>query len=105
MDSILSNNTWVLVDLPPDSNTIGYKWVFRRKYRTDGTIQTFKARLVAKSFRQREVHQMNVKTAFLNGNLDEEVYMDQSKGFVLSGNERKVCKLVKSLYGLKQAPK
>jgi hypothetical protein len=54
MDSILSNNTWVLVDLPPSSNTIGCKWVFRRKYRTDGTIQTFKARLVAKGFRQRE---------------------------------------------------
>ena len=43
----LSNNTWVLVDLPPGSNTIGCNWVFRRKYRTDGTIQTFKTRLVA----------------------------------------------------------
>jgi hypothetical protein len=135
MDSILFNNTWVLVDLPSDSNTIGCKWVFRRKYRTDGTIQTFKARLVAKGFRQREeidyfdtyapvaritsirvlitlasiykpvVHQMDVKTAFLNGDLDEEVYMDQPEGFVLPGNEKKVCKLVKSLYGLKQAPK
>uniref|UniRef100_A0A2N9HAW2 Uncharacterized protein n=1 Tax=Fagus sylvatica TaxID=28930 RepID=A0A2N9HAW2_FAGSY len=135
MDSILSNNTWVLVDLPPGSNTIGCKWVFRRKYRTDGTIQTFKARLVAKGFRQREgidyfdtyapvaritsirvlialasiyklvVHQMDVKTAFLNGDLDEEVYMDQPEGFVLLGNEKKVCKLVKSLYGLKQALK
>ena len=51
------------------------------------------------------VHQMDVKTAFLNWNLDEEVYMDQLEGFVLPGNERKVCKLVKSLYGLKQAPK
>jgi hypothetical protein len=51
------------------------------------------------------VHQMDVKTAFLNGNLDEEVYIDQPEGFVLSGNEKKVCKLVKSLYGLKQAPK
>ena len=48
---------------------------------------------------------MDVKTTFLNGNLDEEVYMDQPEGFVLPGNERKVCKLVKSLYGLKQAPK
>uniref|UniRef100_A0A2N9I1Q4 Uncharacterized protein n=1 Tax=Fagus sylvatica TaxID=28930 RepID=A0A2N9I1Q4_FAGSY len=135
MDSILSNNTWVLVDLPPGSNTIGCKWVFRRKYRTDGTIQTFKVRLMAKGFRQREgidyfdtyapvaritsirvlialasiyklvVHQMDVKTAFLNGDLDEEVYMDQPEGFVLPRSEKKICKLVKSLYGLKQAPK
>ena len=51
MDSILSNNTWVLVDLPSGSNTIGCKWMFRRKYRTDGTIKTFKARLVAKGFK------------------------------------------------------
>jgi hypothetical protein len=135
MESILSNNTWVLVDLPPSSNTIGCKWVFRRKYRTDGTIQTFKVRLVAKGFRQREgidyfdtyasvaritsihvlialasiyklvVHQMDVKIAFLNVDLDEEVYMDQPEGFVLPGNEKKVYKLVKSLYSLKQAPK
>ncbi len=51
------------------------------------------------------VHQMDVKTAFQNGDLDDEVYMDQPEGFVLPENERKVCKLVKSLYSLKQAPK
>ena len=50
IDSILSNNTWVLVDFPLGSNIIGCKWVFRRKYRTDGSVQTFKARLVAKSY-------------------------------------------------------
>jgi len=135
MDSILSNNTWVLVDLPPGSKLIGCKWVFRRKYNTDGSIQTFKARLVAKGFTQKEgvdyfdtyslvaritsirvlfalasiyklyVHQMDVKTAFLNGDLKEEVYMEQPEGFILPGNEEKVCKLIKSLYGLKQAPK
>ncbi|WJZ87390.1 hypothetical protein VitviT2T_006774 [Vitis vinifera] len=135
MDSIMSNQTWELVDLPPGSKPIGCKWVFRRKYHTDGMIQTFKARLVAKGFKQREgidyfdtyapvarttsirilfalasihnlfVHQMDVKTAFLNGDLNEEVYMEQPEGFVPLGNENKVCKLVKSLYGLKQAPK
>ena len=51
------------------------------------------------------VHQMNVKTAFLNGDLDEEIYLDQPEGFVVQGQESKVCKLRKSLYGLKQAPK
>jgi len=51
------------------------------------------------------VHQMDVKTAFLNGKLDKEIYMDQPDGFVVKGEERKVCKLLKSLYGLKQAPK
>ena len=51
------------------------------------------------------VHQMDVKTTFLNGDLDEEVYMEQPEGFVLPRNEKIVCKLVKSLYGLKQAPK
>ena len=54
MDSILSNNTWVLLDLPTESKPIGCKWVFRRKDNTDGSIQTFKARLVAKGFEQRE---------------------------------------------------
>jgi hypothetical protein len=135
MDSILSNNTWILVDLPPGSKPIGCKWVFKRKYNTDGSIQTFKARLVAKGFTQKEgvdyfdtyspvaritsirvlfalasiyklyVHQMDVKTAFLNGDLKEEVYMEQLEGFIFPGNEEKVCKLVKSLYGLKQALK
>nr|GFC75918.1 zinc finger, CCHC-type [Tanacetum cinerariifolium] len=101
----------------------------------DGTVDKFKARLIIQGFRQKEgidyfdtyalvarittirmllalaaihnlvIHQMDVKTAFLNGDLDEEVYIKQPKGFIIPGNEHKVCKLVKSLYGLKQAHK
>ena len=51
-----------------------------------------------------EIHQMDVKTALLNGDLDEEIYMEQPKGFIVPGKEKKVCQLVKPLYGLKQAP-
>ncbi|KAJ9543865.1 LOW QUALITY PROTEIN: hypothetical protein OSB04_023572 [Centaurea solstitialis] len=135
MDSIMSNGTWVLVDLAKGSKPIGSKWSFKQKRYPDGTISAFKARLVAKGYRQREgidyfdtyapvarissirtliaisalkglyIHQMDVKTAFLNGYLNEEVYMEQPEGFVMLGQENKVCKLVKSLYGLKQAPK
>nr|GEZ86925.1 zinc finger, CCHC-type [Tanacetum cinerariifolium] len=112
-----------------------YRWIFKKKMKVDGTIDKFEARLVIQGFRQKKgidyfdtyapvsrittirlllalvaiqnlvIHQMDVKTAFLNGDLDEEVYMKQPEGFVMPGNEHKVCKLVKSLYGLKQAPK
>ncbi|KAK4382121.1 Retrovirus-related Pol polyprotein from transposon TNT 1-94 [Sesamum angolense] len=134
MDSIVSNGTWVLVDLPPGCTTIGCKWIFKKKLKPDGSIDKFKARLVAKGFKQKEgidyfdtyspvarlttiqvlialasvynlsIHQMDVKTAFLYGELEEEIYMDQPEGFVAHGNERKVCKLVKSLYGLNKHP-
>ena len=52
-----------------------------------------------------EIHQMDVKTAFLNGDLDEEIYMEQPEGFVVKEQEKKVCRLIKSLYGSKQSPK
>ncbi|GJT91947.1 zinc finger, CCHC-type containing protein [Tanacetum coccineum] len=135
MDSIMGNNTWVLTDLPPGCRPLGCNWIFKRKLKVDGTVEKFKARLVIQGFKQKSrieyfdtyapvaristirlliamasihcliIHQMDVKTTFLNGELEEEVYMNQPLGFILPGNENKVCKLVKSLYGLKQAPK
>ena len=135
MDSILSNGTWELTERPYGCKPVGYKWEFKKKLRPDGTIEKYKARLVAKGYTQKEcedffdtyspiarlttirallslaasygliVHQMDVKTTFLNGELDEEIYIDQPDGFVVKGQESKVCKLLKSLYGLKQAPK
>ena len=135
IESIMNNHTWELVDLPPGNKPLGSKWIFKRKMKANGTIDKYKARLVVKGFRQREgldyfdtyspvtritsirvlialaavynleIHQMDVKTAFLNGDLEEEIYMEQPEGFVVPGNGNKVCRLVKSLYGLKQAPK
>lgn len=135
IESLMANRTWKLVDLPPGCKSIGCKWILRKKLKPDGTVDKFKARLVAKGFKQREdidffdtfspvtritsvrlliaiaaihnleIHQMDVKTAFLNGELEEEIYMDQPEGYVQPGHESKVCKLTKSLYGLKQAPK
>ena len=132
MGSIIANNTWKLVDLPPGCKTIGCKGVLRRKLKPGGTIEKFKARLVAKGFKQKEdvekvdffytyspvtkvtsirllifiaaihnlmVHQMNVKMAFFNGDLEEEIYIDQPEGFTMPSNELEVSKLLKILLG------
>ena len=135
IESILQNHTWELVDLPPGCKPLGYKWIFKRKLKADRSIDKYKARLVVKGYKQKEgvdyfdpyslvtritpiqmlmaiialhnleIHQMDVKTTFLNGELNEEIYMEQPEGFIVPGQEKKVCRLVKSLYGLKQAPK
>ena len=123
------------MDLQLVCTPLSTKWVFKRKRKVDGLIEKYKARLVIKCYKETEglnyfdiyspatrinsirmvlaittlrnleVHQMDVKTAFLNKDLEEEIYMEQPKGFSTPRQENKVCKLVKSLYGLKLAPK
>jgi len=113
--SIKKNNTWTLVDMPKGAKPIGCKWIFKKKYHPDGSIEKYKARLVAKGFTQKYnldyfdtfapitrissirvllaltsihklvIHQMDVKTTFLNGELEEEIYMTQSEGCVVPG--------------------
>ncbi|KAK8533968.1 hypothetical protein V6N12_047370 [Hibiscus sabdariffa] len=105
MDSMSENQVWTLVEPPEGIKPIGCKWVFKKKTDMDGNVQTYKGRLVAKvaAFHDYEIWQMDVKTAFLNGKLEEDVYMTQPEGFVTPGDARKVCKLQRSIYGLKQA--
>ena len=132
---ILKNFTWELIDPPLGCKPIGCKWIFRNKYKVDGTLEKHKAQLVAKGYSQKEgidfvetfastekwttihallslaaqngwkIYQINVKTTFFNGDLKETVYMTQPEGYVSNGKEHQVCKLIKSLYGLKQAPR
>ncbi|GKC65837.1 retrotransposon protein, putative, ty1-copia subclass, partial [Tanacetum coccineum] len=133
MQSMKDNQVWNLVDLPPNCKTVGSKWLFKKKTDMDGNIHTYKARLVAKGFTQTyevdyeetfspvadikairiliaiaayydyEIWQMDVKTTFLNGRLNEDVYMVQPEGFVNPKHPGRVCKLQRSIYGLKQA--
>ncbi|GJX42892.1 retrotransposon protein, putative, ty1-copia subclass [Tanacetum coccineum] len=133
MQSMKDNEVWVLVELPPNGKTVGSKWLFKKKTDMDGAVHTYKARLVAKGYTQTsgidyeetfspvadirairiliaiaayydyEIWQMDVKTAFLNGYLNEEVYMEQPEGFVNPKYPNRVCKLKRSIYGLKQA--
>ncbi|KAL4591583.1 hypothetical protein LXL04_004552 [Taraxacum kok-saghyz] len=133
LNSMEKNDVWELVELPNGCKPVGCKWVFKTKLDPNGNIERYKARLVAKGYTQKkgidfqetfspvsrkdslrivmalvahfdlELHQMDVKTAFLNGDLHENVYMTQPEGFLSEGQEHLVCKLKKSIYGLKQA--
>ena len=133
--SLIENKTWELVSLPKDRKSIDCKCIYKIKYNADGSVERYKARLVALGYLQKEgidytetfapvakmtsihtllalvaiedaeIHQMDVKTAFLNGDLEEEIYMDQPKGFAIKGKESLVYKLSKTIYGLKQSPK
>ncbi|KAM1748940.1 hypothetical protein ACFX1T_009744 [Malus domestica] len=103
MDSLLKNDTYKLVELPKGRKTLKNKWVFKLK--RDNKMTRYKARLVVKASMDLKLKQLDVKTAFLHGNLEEEIYMEQPKGFEVKGKETLVCKLKKSLYGLKQAPR
>ncbi|GJT69582.1 zinc finger, CCHC-type containing protein [Tanacetum coccineum] len=104
MDSLVSNNTWELLDLPPGfSQRQGVDYF--DTYTPVARITSIRVLFASASIYNLPIHQMDVKTAFLNGDLDEEVYMKQPEGFVFPSHENKVCKLKKSLYGLKQVPK
>ena len=133
LKSMEQNKVWDLVELPEGCKRVGCKWVFKTKRDSKGKVERYKARLVAKGYTQKdgidytetfspvskkdslriimalvaqydmELHQMDVKTAFLNGDLEEEVYMDQPEGFSIGSKGQMVCKLKKSIYGLKQA--
>ena len=127
------NKVWTLENVPKGSIPIGCKWIFKKKISADGKIETYKARLVTKGYHQilgiyynetfsplamhksicitlaiaafydYEIWQMDVKTTFLKGNLEEKIYTSQPEGFKVSGSAGKACKLQRSIYGLKQA--
>lgn len=133
MQSFDENDTWDLVDMPSHGTIVDSKWVFKIKMCDSNSDPVYRARLVAKGFTQKQgldydetfspvvrhstirmlfglsvklglkVYHLDVKTAFLNGYLEEDVYMRQPEGFVLKSTENKVCKLKKAVYGLKQS--
>src|SRR5947209_10266598 len=127
-----SNGTWKLVDKPPGAKVIGSKWIFKLKRNIDGSIERYKARLVAKGYNQRpgfdyleifaptvrlssirvilalaalqdlHLHSIDVSHAYLNGDMDCEVYVAQPKGFIEGDLRRQVCLLKRAIYGSKQ---
>jgi hypothetical protein len=133
--SIIKKNVWEIVSRPKSKDVVSSKWLFKIKHVADGSIEKYKARFVAPGFSQKEgidyeetfapvarytsirtiidlaakmkwkLHQMDVKTSFLNGVIEEEVYIEQPQGFEVEVRKSHVCRLKKALYGLKQAPR
>ena len=133
--SIMKNDVWEIVLRPEGKYVVTSKWIYKIKYAAYGNIEKYKARFVARGFSQVEgidyddtfthvakytliraiisialelgwkIHQMDVKTTFVNGVIEDEVYIEQPMGFEEHGRDSHVCKLKKALYGLKQAPR
>nr|GFC44071.1 ribonuclease H-like domain-containing protein [Tanacetum cinerariifolium] len=134
-NALIKNGTWILVPKPAGVNMVRSMWLFKHKFHANGTFSHYKARLVANGSSQQQgidvddtfspvvkpatictvlslavsrkwpIHQLDVKNAFLNGNLSETVYMHQPPGFTDPQHPDHVCLLQRSLYGLKQAPR
>jgi hypothetical protein len=132
--SIMKNDVWDIVLRPEGKSVVNSKWIYKIKHATDRSVEKYKARFVARGFSLVEgidyeetfapvaqytsihtiislavsmgwkLHQMDVKTAFLNGEIEEEVDIEQPDGFVIHEQKSHVCRLKKALYGLKQAP-
>jgi hypothetical protein len=133
--SIMKNDVWEVVPRPEGKSVVGSRWIYKIKHVVDGSVDKFKARFVAKGFSQKEgidfsetfapmaryssiravisiaaelgwqIHQMDVKTTFLNGVIEEEIYIEQPEGFEVHNRASHVCRLKRALYGLKQAPR
>jgi hypothetical protein len=133
--SIIKNDVWEIVPKPKSKDVVSSKWLFKIKHVVDGSIEKYKARFVTRGFSQKEgidyeetiahvakytsirtiialaakmkwkLHQMDVTTTFLNGVIEEEVYIEQPRGFEVEDRKSHVCKLKKALYGLRQAPR
>jgi hypothetical protein len=133
--SIIKNNVWDIVPRPKDKSVVSSKWIYKIKHAADGSVENFKSIFVARGFTQKEgidceenislvarytsirtiislasvlgwkQHHMDVKTTFLNGKIEHEVFVEQPNGFVLHNKDTHVYKLRKALYDLKQAPR
>jgi hypothetical protein len=133
--SIMKNDVWEVVPRPEGKSIVTSKWIYKIKHAANGSIEKYKERFVARGFSQKEgedydkkfapvakhtsiisiiaiasvmgwkLHQMDVKTAFLNGVIEEEVCIEHPQGFVIHGKESHVCKFKKALYRLKHAPR